>query len=92
MSMYVEWIKYAKLGTLTIWLEKYDDKYVISDLDIADNSSTYRMEFQTFAEADHVFKWRCKGLPITYRVEPNGEEFDGDWKKFYGKHELHQMP
>ena len=83
MSMYVNWIKYAKMGTLTIWLEQYEDKYVVSDLDTIDNRSTSRREFRTFDEADAFFKKRCYGLPITYRVEPNGDKFDGDWGKFY---------
>lgn len=55
-------IKYAKSGTLTIWLDKSGNKYVVSDYDTIAERGTFREEFDRFETAEQRFLAVCSSL------------------------------
>lgn len=71
-------IKYGKKGTYSIWLDKSGNKYVVGDLDTADNSHTIREEFDRYDAAERRFNALCSSLGITItnvEHDPNNYKF-----------------
>ena len=70
-------IKYARKGTLSIWLEKYGNKYVVSDYDSVAEHSTFKEEFDRFDPAERRFYAICEALSFSdiHDVEHDPAEF-----------------